>query len=197
MKRLLYLLFMCLSLWSAFASAQIASAETANPDFDLKVAVKRAGDAFQVSASFLMPATECQTYTMLTDYESAAKIPGIKKSVVISRDGNKVQVERDVKERILLFPINLHSIVEYEETPTNLLTFRQVSGDVDYYRGTWKIQPENNGVRVLYQSEFAIDTLVPAFVAQYFIKNNIRSRFEAMASNFYQKKDALGRSTCD
>lgn len=197
MKRLLYSLLMSLSVMSSIASAQMASAESANPDFDLKVTVKRAGDAFQVSASFLMPATECQTYTMLTDYESAAKIPGIKKSVVISREGNKVQVERDVKERILLFPINLHSIVEYEETPTNLLTFRQVSGDVDYYRGTWKIRSENNGVRVLYQSEFAIDTLIPSFVAQYFIKNNIRSRFEAMATNFSRKKETLGQLACN
>jgi ribosome-associated toxin RatA of RatAB toxin-antitoxin module len=134
---------------------------------------------------------------MLTDYESAAKIPGIKKSLVISRDGNKVQVERDVKERILFFPINLHSIVEYEETPTNLLTFHQISGDVEYYRGTWKIQPEEGGARLLYQSEFALDTLIPSFVAQYFIKNNIRSRFESMATNFSRKKDTLGQLACN
>ncbi|MBT8555770.1 cyclase/dehydrase [Polynucleobacter paneuropaeus] len=180
-----------------FGWSQIATAQTTPPDFDLKVSVQKAGDAFQVSASFLIPATECQTYTMLTDYESAAKIPGIKKSVVISREANKVRVERDVKERILFFPINLHSIVEYEETPTNLLTFHQISGDVEYYRGTWKIQPEEGSARLQYQSEFAIDTLIPSFVAQYFIKNNIRSRFEAMATNFSRKKETLGQLACN
>ncbi|AWW44608.1 SRPBCC family protein [Polynucleobacter paneuropaeus] len=180
-----------------FGWSQFATAQTTPPDFDLKVSVQKAGDAFQVSASFLIPATECQTYTMLTDYESAAKIPGIKKSVVISREANKVRVERDVKERILFFPINLHSIVEYEETPTNLLTFHQISGDVEYYRGTWKIQPEEGSARLQYQSEFAIDTLIPSFVAQYFIKNNIRSRFEAMATNFSRKKETLGQLACN
>ncbi|MBT8542834.1 cyclase/dehydrase [Polynucleobacter paneuropaeus] len=180
-----------------FGWSQFATAQTTPPDFDLKVSVQKAGDAFQVNASFLMPATECQTYTMLTDYESAAKIPGIKKSVVISREANKVRVERDVKERILFFPINLHSIVEYEETPTNLLTFHQISGDVEYYRGTWKIQPEEGSARLQYQSEFAIDTLIPSFVAQYFIKNNIRSRFEAMATNFSRKKETLGQLACN
>ncbi|QWD18954.1 cyclase/dehydrase [Polynucleobacter paneuropaeus] len=180
-----------------FGWSQIATAQTTPPDFDLKVSVQKAGDAFQVNASFLIPATECQTYTMLTDYESAAKIPGIKKSVVISREANKVRVERDVKERILFFPINLHSIVEYEETPTNLLTFHQISGDVEYYRGTWKIQPEEGSARLQYQSEFAIDTLIPSFVAQYFIKNNIRSRFEAMATNFSRKKETLGQLACN
>lgn len=196
MKRYLYGLLIastCIGLgWS-----QLAAAQTATPDLDLKVSVQKLGDAFQVNASFLIPATECQTYTMLTDYESAAKIPGIKKSVVISRDGNKVQVERDVKERILFFPINLHSVVEYEETPTNLLTFHQISGDVDYYRGTWKIKPEEGGARLLYQSEFAIDTLIPSFVAQYFIRNNIRSRFESMAANFSRKKETLGQLACN
>ena len=196
MKPLLSGLFIAATLIT-FGWSQIATAQTTPPDFDLKVSVQKAGDAFQVSASFLIPATECQTYTMLTDYESAAKIPGIKKSVVISREANKVRVERDVKERILFFPINLHSIVEYEETPTNLLTFHQISGDVEYYRGTWKIQPEEGSARLQYQSEFAIDTLIPSFVAQYFIKNNIRSRFEAMASNFYQKKDTLGQLACN
>ena len=196
MKPLLSGLFIAATLIT-FGWSQIATAQTTPPDFDLKVSVQKAGDAFQVSASFLIPATECQTYTMLTDYESAAKIPGIKKSVVISREANKVRVERDVKERILFFPINLHSIVEYEETPTNLLTFHQISGDVEYYRGTWKIQPEEGSARLQYQSEFAIDTLIPSLVAQYFIKNNIRSRFEAMASNFYQKKDTLGQLACN
>ena len=196
MKRFLYGLLIvstCVGLgWSPIAPAQ-----TATPDLDLKVSVQKLGDAFQVNASFLVPATECQTYTMLTDYESAAKIPGIKKSVVISRDGNKVQVERDVKERILFFPINLHSVVEYEETPTNLLTFHQISGDVEYYRGTWKIKPEEGGARLLYQSEFALDTLIPSFVAQYFIRNNIRSRFESMAANFSRKKETLGQLACN
>ena len=196
MKRYLYRLLIastCIGLgWS-----QLAAAQTATPDLDLKVSVQKLGDAFQVNASFLIPATECQTYTMLTDYESAAKIPGIKKSVVISRDGNKVQVERDVKERILFFPINLHSVVEYEETPTNLLTFHQISGDVEYYRGTWKIKPEEGGARLLYQSEFALDTLIPSFVAQYFIRNNIRSRFESMAANFSRKKETLGQLACN
>jgi len=196
MKRYLYGLLIastCIGLgWS-----QLAAAQTATPDLDLKVSVQKLGDAFQVNASFLIPATECQTYTMLTDYESAAKIPGIKKSVVISRDGNKVQVERDVKERILFFPINLHSVVEYEETPINLLTFHQISGDVEYYRGTWKIKPEEGGARLLYQSEFALDTLIPSFVAQYFIRNNIRSRFESMAANFSRKKETLGQLACN
>lgn len=196
MKRLLYELLIASTL-IALGWSQVATAQTTPPDFDLKVSVQKAGDAFQVNASFLIPATECQTYTMLTDYESAAKIPGIKKSVVISRDGNKVQVERDVKERILFFPINLHSVVEYEETPTNLLTFHQISGDVDYYRGTWKIRPEEGGARLLYQSEFALDTLIPSFVAQYFIKNNIRSRFESMATNFSRKKETLGQLACN
>ncbi|MBT8524937.1 cyclase/dehydrase [Polynucleobacter paneuropaeus] len=196
MKPLLSGLFIVATLIT-FGWSQIATAQTTPPDFDLKVSVQKAGDAFQVSASFLIPATECQTYTMLTDYESAAKIPGIKKSVVISREANKVRVERDVKERILFFPINLHSIVEYEETPTNLLTFHQISGDVEYYRGTWKIQPEEGSARLQYQSEFAIDTLIPSFVAQYFIKNNIRSRFEAMATNFSRKKETLGQLACN
>ncbi|MBT8519338.1 cyclase/dehydrase [Polynucleobacter paneuropaeus] len=196
MKPLLSGLFIAATLIT-FGWSQIATAQTTPPDFDLKVSVQKAGDAFQVNASFLIPATECQTYTMLTDYESAAKIPGIKKSVVISREANKVRVERDVKERILFFPINLHSIVEYEETPTNLLTFHQISGDVEYYRGTWKIQPEEGSARLQYQSEFAIDTLIPSFVAQYFIKNNIRSRFEAMATNFSRKKETLGQLACN
>ena len=196
MKRFLYGLLIA-SIWLGLGWSQLAAAQTATPDLDLKVSVQKLGDAFQVSASFLIPATECQTYTMLTDYESAAKIPGIKKSVVISRDGNKVQVERDVKERILFFPINLHSVVEYEETPTNLLTFHQISGDVEYYRGTWKIKPEEGGARLLYQSEFALDTLIPSFVAQYFIRNNIRSRFESMAANFSRKKEALGQLACN
>ena len=67
MKRLLYELLIASTL-IALGWSQVAAAQTTPPDFDLKVSVQKAGDAFQVSASFLIPATECQTYAMLTDY---------------------------------------------------------------------------------------------------------------------------------
>jgi len=39
--------------------------------------------------------------------------------------------------------------------------------------------------------------LIPSFVAQYFIRNNIRSRFESMAANFSRKKETLGQLACN
>ena len=54
----------------------IATTNTINP-YDLKVDVKRAGDAFLIQVSYIVPINVCQALAFLTNYEDAKNIPGI------------------------------------------------------------------------------------------------------------------------
>ena len=84
-----------------FVAVGIALAQDAPNPYDLKLAIARTGDRFQVSASYEVPITVCEAFAFITDYEGAKSFPGVVDSKVLSRLGNKVRVARLLEERIL------------------------------------------------------------------------------------------------
>ena len=159
----------------------IAFAQDASNSYDLRVAVTRAGDRFQVNASYEVPITVCEAFAFITDYEGAKNLPGIVDSKVLSRSGNKVKVARMLEERILFIPFEMRSELEYVEVPNKALLFEQLSGDTKYYKGSWRLLPEKDFTTFKYDAQVEPNSLVPSVVIEFFIKNIVRRQFEAMA----------------
>jgi hypothetical protein len=173
MKQLLYFFLM--------ASCSITLAQESSNAYDLKVAVTRAGDRFQVNASYEVPITLCEAFTFITDYEGAKNLPGIVDSKVLSRSGNKVKVARLLEERILFIPFEMRSELEFVEIPNRALLFEQFSGDTKYYKGSWRLFPEKDFTTFKYDAQIEPNSLVPSVVIEFFIKNILRRQFESMA----------------
>jgi hypothetical protein len=162
--------------------------------FDLKVFVGRSGSGFQVQATYVAPVNECQAYAFLTDYEGAKNIPGIRDSKVLSRAGNKVQVERVAEERVLFYPILLRSILEFSEVSDKRQEFIQIEGDAKSYKGSWTIEPDKNGTRFTHHATFELETSIPFFLIRFFMENSATKRFEMMADRVMLQKNILGGS---
>ena len=180
-----FFLFACLtsSLWSAtegFSQNLGIATHPINP-YDLNVDVQRAGDAFLIHVSYIVPINICQAMAFLTNYEDAKNIPGIVYSKIISRDGIKVRVERHVQERIVLIPITMKSIIEYTEVSQSQLNFEQLVGDTRSYKGSWQMMSEGDGTKLRYESRVELLPFIPRIVIEYFIKNSINERFQVMA----------------
>jgi hypothetical protein len=171
----------CLVLLFSFvpAMAQINSHE-------LDISISRTGARFDVQVQFTAPVSPCQAYAFLTSYEEAKNIPGILSSKVLSRDNNKVLVERVAKERILLIPVYLHSTLEFTEVSTAQLNFTQIKGDAKSYSGNWIVSPDKRGSRFTHNATFELETSIPLFIVQYFLENSAAKRFEIMAENIGQ-----------
>jgi len=152
-------------------------------NFDLHLDVRPTADRFQIIADFKVGLSQCQAILFIRDYEAAKNFPGIKESKIVSRNGNQVLVERLVEEQILFIPVQMRSIVEYKEVSDQVLDFKQISGDAKYYQGSWRFNPEGEGVRFQYRATIELSSLVPYSLAEYFIKNQMTKRFEAMAEN--------------
>ena len=182
MKQLLYFFLI--------ASCGIALAQESSNAYDLKVAVTRAGDRFQVNASYEVPITLCEAFAFITDYEGAKNLPGIVDSKVLSRSGNKVKVTRLLEERILFIPFEMRSELEYVEIPNKALLFEQFSGDTKYYKGSWRLLPEKDFTTFKYDAQIEPNSLVPSAVIEFFIKNILRRQFESMAEVASLKKSA-------
>ena len=159
--------------------------------YDLQVLVEKLGASFRIQASYITPVSQCEAYTFLTDYEDIKTIPGIVESKVRRRNGNRVTVERLIEERVLLFPIQLRSEVEFTELPNQGLNFIQTKGDNKAYSGTWRLQTNERGVLVRYASVIVPDSVIPTGIIEYFMRNNIRKGFEMMAEGMERSRDTL------
>lgn len=186
MKQLLYFFLI--------ASCGIALAQESSSAYDLKVAVTRAGDRFQVNASYEVPITPCEAFAFITDYEGAKNLPGIVDSRVISRSGNRVRVARLLEERILFISFEMRSELEYLEIPNKALLFEQLNGDTKYYKGSWRLFPEKNVTTFKYDAQVEPNSLVPSVVIEFFIKNGLRQQFESMAETAFLKRSASAKA---
>ena len=178
-------------LLSLLMGSQSCIAITELAPYDLQVFIEKAGAAFKVQASYVTPVSQCEAYTFLTDYEDIKTIPGIVESKVRRRNGNRVTVERLIEERILLFPIQMRSEVEFTELPNQGLNFVQIKGDNKAYSGSWRLQTNEKGVLVRYASIIEPDSVVPNGIIEYFMRNNIRKGFEMMAEGMERSRDTL------
>ena len=165
----------------------VLHAQAASSPFDLHFQVYPNGDQFQIMADYKVGLSPCQAVAYLRDYEGAKTIPGIKESKVISRSGNQVKVERVVEDRIMLILITMRSVVQYKELTEQILDFEQISGDAKVYKGTWRLDPDGEGIRFQFRAHVEVSTIVPQLVVEYFIKNQLSKRFEAMAEHATQR----------
>lgn len=170
------------------AAFGVAFAQEASNSYDLKVAVARVGDRFQVNASYEVPINVCEAFAFITDYEGIKSLPGIVDSKVLSRSGNKVKVARLLEERILFIPFEMRSELEYTELPNRALLFEQISGETKYYKGSWRLLPEKDFTTFKYDAQVEPNSFVPSAVIEFFIKNIMRRQFESMAELASQRK---------
>lgn len=159
--------------------ATLACAGT--PYAGLKVAVKRTGNVYALSASFDTPLSKCGAYHYLTDYEAAKMLPGVIASTATRESDHQVKVDRTADEQVLFFHVRLHSVLEYTEHPMDDISFTQLSGDSKSFQGNWHIAEHEHGSTLTFQGSWEPDSYLPYFVIDHFAENNLQDRFTVVA----------------
>ena len=193
MMRSLKLVLICLLL---MLSKMVFSMAINPDDYEVSVDVLHQGEIFHIVASYKTPLNLCQAYRYLTDYEVARNVPGIIESKYTRLSSNKVSVERTADETILLFRVRLNSVLEYIEYPYVGTEFTQVKGNSKMVVGKWQLEPHADGTIFKYQGAVSLDSSIPMFVIEYFIKSNMKQKFAAMASLAAERKNTPINS-CD
>ena len=166
----------------------LAGGESLDNPYKVHADVIREGDTFLIAASYNTPLTLCQAYQYLTDYEAAAKVPGVVESKAVRQPNGKVLVERSAEEQIMFVKIKLHTLIEYTENPLVGTEFVQIKGDSKRFTGKWTISPDAESTVIKYQGVLEPDSHVPMFILQYFIKNSLEDRFKVMAKLASERK---------
>lgn len=163
---------------------------------DIQVLTERRQGRILSKASFRLPLRPCEAFAFLTDYEANLRVqPEIKEWSVDRVAGNKAIVRRLVRDSVLLFPIQLETVVEYTEIRPRELSFSLIRGDPQFYAGRWSIASEAGGSRVFYESEVEFALKVPAIVIDAVFRHRLREQFRFLA-DLARRRDYQSAEAC-
>jgi carbon monoxide dehydrogenase subunit G len=115
--------------WLALAAALVAQAGSAAED--LAVEAERRGEAIEVRARARLAASPSTAWQVLSDYESLPRfIPGIARSVVRERQGQRLVLEQSGEARYFFFSVPIEVRLEVNESPPQWIAARALGGNV-------------------------------------------------------------------
>ena len=150
---------------------------------EFQVQVERRGEIFHVNASAGIAAPLEIAWQVLTDYERLPQfVPGITRSHVLIRSGNRVLVEQVGEARFLMFSFPIEIRLEVVERPRETVESRAVSGNMRSMWGRYELQEDaaRAGVSLRYIGALEPDFALPPLIGAVALRGTIQEQFEAM-----------------
>lgn len=173
-----------------FCSLALALALPARAADELVVRAERRGQRIEVQARARIAAPLAIVWEALTDYEKLPRfIPGIAKSVVRVRQGNRLLVEQSGEARFLFFSFPIEVTLEVTESPQQWVLSRAVSGNVRRMNGRYDLEPGAVGGMVLlrYNGEIEPDFDLPPLVGVAALRGMAEEEFTAMVAEIERR----------
>lgn len=177
----------------ALLAAQAGAAHAAD---ELVVEAERNGERIDVRAQAVIAAPRDLVWEALTDYEGLPRfIPGISRSVVRLRQGNRLLLEQAGEARFLIFSLPIQVSLEVLESPRERISSRAVAGNLRRMNGRYEIQPGASPGTVLlrYSGEIEPDFELPPLIGMFTLRTSAEQQFMAMVEEIERRAAAAGR----
>ena len=174
----------------ALLAAQVGSAWCAE---DFAVEVERQGRLFAVRARATVAAPLPVAWEVLTDYEKLPRfIPGITKSEVRLRSGNRLLVEQQGEARFLLFSFPIEVRYEVLESPPHRIASRAVGGNLRRMSGRYELHSDSPdaGMQLQYTGEMEPDFDLPPLAGAFALRRMAEAQFTAMVAEIERRAAA-------
>jgi ribosome-associated toxin RatA of RatAB toxin-antitoxin module len=169
---------------------------------DVSIEARRRDDGIEIHARALIAASPALVWQVLTDYERLPSfIPGIAKSVVRQREGNRLVLEQTGEARFLVFSFPIEVRYEVIESPPDWVSSRAIGGNLRRMNGRYELQPDpaRKGMeaargRILLRYEGAIqpDFELPPVVGVVALRSMVERQFTAMVAEIERRAGAQG-----
>src|SRR5438445_13820847 len=122
----------------------------------IEARIERQGEYITVKASALMQVDARIAWEVLSDYDNLAQfIPDMKSSRVVSRSGNRVQVEQKGEFGFFFYRQPVDVTLEVLEQPQRRIVARRIAGNIREMETRYELGPLAAGARFDY-SEISI-----------------------------------------
>jgi ribosome-associated toxin RatA of RatAB toxin-antitoxin module len=183
-----------MQVFRPLAALLVAYAALACAAEDVSIEAERRGDAVEVSAHALIVAAPLLAWQVLTDYEQLPRfIPGMAKSVVLQRQGNRVLLEQTGEARFLVFSFPIEVRYEVTESPPESVASRVVAGNLRRMNGRYELRPAPGGggrVDLRYRGEIEPDFDLPPLVGVAALRSMVEQQFSAMVTEIERRAAA-------
>lgn len=165
---------------------------------DVSIEAERRGDSIEIRARALIAAPVALVWQVLTDYERLPSfIPGLAKSVIRERQGNRLVVEQTGEARFLVFSFPIEVRYEVVESPPSGISSRAIGGNLRRMNGRYALQPApagaggGHGAMLLrYDGEMEPSFDVPPFIGLVAVRSMVEQQFTAMVAEIERRAAA-------
>ena len=166
--------------WSALFALTLVAARPASGE--TLTEVERVGEVIRITASTSVAVDPHLAWTVLTDYDHLAEfIPDMRSSRIISGPEGPLKVEQKGETGFLVWTFPVEVVLQLQEDPEQLITFKSVSGNVKNMEGVWRVVEAGEGVTVQYSATMETDFWVPPLIGPAIIENDVRRKVEGLA----------------
>jgi carbon monoxide dehydrogenase subunit G len=184
--------------WAAAAAAALAVAmaspamaesrtDVSPQPAALAVSVTSTRGAYRIEGSFGVETEPTVAWAVLTDYDGVPSFVSSMRSSSAQREEGRLLVTQEAIGRIGPFTRTMHVVLDVTEQEPEVIAFRDVcGGSFRSYAGTWKIEPDGDGLRITYTLDLRPRTSPPLF-AKSIIASNARGLLEQVRTEIRRR----------
>ncbi|KAL5145992.1 Transport protein particle subunit [Glycine soja] len=154
-----------------------------------------------VVASITVKAPVCEVWNILTAYETLPKIvPNLAISKVVSRDNNKVRILQEGCKGLLYMVLHARVVLDLCEYLEQEISFEQVEGDFDSFRGKWIFEQLGNHHTLLkysVESKMRKDTFLSEAIMEEVIYEDLPSNLSAIRDYIENMNASKSSEVCE
>ena len=168
----------------SIACALLLAAGAALAADDVAVDAERRNDGIvEVRARAFVAAPAALAWKVVTDYERLPGfVPGLTKSKVLERRGDRLRLEQSGEARFLLFSFPIEVQLEVFESAPHWVVSRAVGGNLRRMTGRYDLQPDaaRGGVTLTYAGLVEPDFDLPPLIGVAALRQSAEDQFRAM-----------------
>ena len=136
-----------------------------------------------ISAAIESSAQAHRAWDVLTDFDgSDGYLPSLDSSYVVDRT-DSIWTVQQVFTTKLVFPWTFRTRLVFADDPARTrLRFRQMSGSLHDYAGSWTVSPaaSGQGVRLEYEARVRLRQAIPGFVLRFIVRRHLDQTLPAI-----------------
>ena len=178
---------LCLLLASSLLPA---SAQAAQNEDGIDIAVSIDGDEVQIDISALIEARPRDVWAVFTDFDRMADfVSNLKSSHVIARsNANSLTVEQHGRAGVGPISFTLDSVREIQMKPFEWIRSKLLSGGMKKFDGITRISEEGGKTRLSYHSDVTSASWIPPVIGRKLIEEQAREQFSQMLQEVLRRK---------